>query len=229
MAFARHEKKYICTPQTIKIMHSRLKGLLKPDPHTNFGAYTVYSLYFDSNINISAAENDAGDIKRAKYRIRYYNALEGLKLEKKQKINGLTQKDSVPITHKQAESLISGDVAKLLHSKEPLLKEMAIKIATQHFTPKVIVAYTRYPFVCPTSDIRVTLDTNICCSYQTDRFLNRSFARIPLAATASDIMEVKFNQVLPSYIKMALSDDSLIQSTFSKYYLARKRAAEIGR
>ena len=133
------------------------------------------------------------------------------------------------ITRKQAENLISGDVAKLLHSKEPLLKEMAIKIATQHFTPKVIVVYTRYPFVCPTSDIRVTLDTNICCSYQTDRFLNGSFARIPLAATASDIMEVKFNQVLPSYIKMALSDDSLIQSTFSKYYLARKRAAEIGR
>ena len=229
MAFARHEKKYICTPQTIKIMHSRLKGLLKPDPHTNLGAYTVYSLYFDSNINISAAENDAGDIKRAKYRIRYYNALEGLKLEKKQKINGLTQKDSVPITQTQAESLISGDVAKLLHSKEPLLKEMAIKIATQHFTPKVIVVYTRYPFVCPTSDIRVTLDTKICCSYQTDRFLNGGFAKIPLAATTSNIMEVKFNQVLPSYIKMALSDDSLIQSTFSKYYLARKRAAEIGR
>lgn len=229
MAFVRHEKKYICTPQMVKILYARLKGLLKPDPYASDCSYTVYSLYFDSNINISALENSAGDVKRAKYRIRYYNNLDGLKLEKKQKINGLTHKTAVPITKFQAEQFMAGNISEALHSKEPLIKELAFKIATEHFAPKVIVVYTRYPFVCATSNIRVTLDTNICCSHQTNMFLNGNFAKIPLGTGSANIMEVKYNQVLPSYIKLALSEPNLTQSTFSKYYLGRKRATQIGR
>lgn len=229
MAFVRNEKKYICTPHLIEIFKARLKGLLRQDSNAKNFNYQVFSLYFDSDINISVYENELGAAKRAKYRIRYYNDCDGLKLEKKQKINGLIHKTATPITRQTAEKLMRGDAAEFLHSKDPILRELAIKIMTEHFTPKVIIAYTRYPFVCPTSNIRVTLDTNICCSYQTDLFLKGTFARIPLNSTGANLMEVKYDKVLPSYIKSVISEPNLTQSTFSKYYLGRKKTAEFGR
>ena len=230
MTFTRHEKKYICSPSMITVLDSRLKSLLRTDPNADTtGVYTVCSLYFDNRRDISKTLNEAGVDKRAKYRIRYYNGGEGLKLEKKEKNNGLSSKTSVAINLDQAQRLMRGDVSKLLHSTDPLLRELSVKIATENYSPKVIVIYDRKPYTAPTSNIRVTLDTNICCSYQTDRFLEGDFVKVPLKTTGMHLMEVKYDYILPSYITGALSYRDLNQCTFSKYYLSRQKAAQIRR
>jgi hypothetical protein len=66
----------------------------------------------------------------------------------------------------------------------------------------------------------VTFDKAICAAYDTDAFLGGDYMRIPLSLDENGILEVKFNVILPDYIKNAVSDISSRQDTFSKYYNA---------
>ena len=73
----------------------------------------------------------------------------------------------------------------------------------------------------PVANIRVTLDYNISASDEIGRFLNGDYFKVPIMESKMHVLEVKFDEVFPSYIKAVLQADVRLQQSFSKYYMTR--------
>ena len=230
MAEYRSEWKYICTDGQLELIRARLDGLLAPDSHAGpDGSYPVHSLYFDDYRDSCAAGNESGDGIRYKYRVRYYgDSIESLHLERKIKRYGFGEKKTCPLSLSEYASLLSGDGCSIFWAADkPLLKEFGSLMMTRGFLPKVIIDYQRTAFVEPTAHIRITLDRNITAAYDCDAFLQGSFIQFPIQDAHQNILEVKFDDFLPGWLRRMLESLNIRQATFSKYYLGRKRLESI--
>lgn len=85
----------------------------------------------------------------------------------------------------------------------------------------MIVSYEREAFVEIISNVRITMDYNISASDEIERFLKGDYLKIPVLERKKHVLEVKFDDVLPSYMKAILQSNILEQQSFSKYYLGR--------
>lgn len=187
------------------------------------GKYLIHSIYFDDYRDTCAIENVTGERKRFKYRIRYYNnAPNELWLEKKEKVNNYCHKRKCSISIYEYLSIINGKPLEVFwNTSEELLKEFCIDIVTKQFSPKVIIDYEREAFQEIISNVRVTLDYNISASDDIEHFLNGNYLKIPILKKKKHILEVKFDDVLPSYIKAIFLSNAPTRQSFSKYYLGR--------
>ncbi len=230
MAQYRSEWKYVCTDGQLELVRARLSGLLAPDSHAGpDGSYTVHSLYFDDYRDSCAAGNDSGDGLRYKYRIRYYgNTAGSLHLERKIKRYGLGEKKTCPLSLSEYNALLTGDGSRAFwETDRPLLQEFGSLMMTRCFLPKAILDYERTAFVEPTAHIRITLDRNISAAYDSDAFLKGSYIRFPIQDAHQNILEVKFDEFLPGWLRRMIESLNIRQTTFSKYYLGRKRLESI--
>lgn len=232
MKIYRNEWKYILPQAFLSSIEARLRAVLPVDDHSGpKGIYEIHSMYFDDFYNTSARENDAGISERYKYRIRYYGSdTSFMKLERKEKKNGLCHKQSCRLNLDEYKALVSGEVSNLIYgSDKPLLKRFAMEILTKGYRPKAIIDYERVAFVEPISNVRITLDRNISASTAFDEFLTGDYERYPVQEKMQHVLEVKFDHILPGYIRNAVNESNLIQTSFSKYYLGRKQLKIMGR
>lgn len=222
----RNEWKYCCSESTLAMIARRLDEILDVDKNGDLrGNYEIHSLYFDDIKNICVKENEAGISERFKYRIRYYgNNPDYLKLERKVKFNGRCYKDSCIITLSEYEKVMSGNVGELYwETDKPVLKRFCVYCMAKGFSPKAIVDYERCAFVEETSNVRITIDRNISVSGETEAFFTGNYLRIPIQEKHQHILEVKFDNILPSYIRHLVTCYETAQTTFSKYYLGRQQ------
>lgn len=236
----RNELKYICTEAELVILESRIRAICKRDPHVDSsGTYDIRSIYFDDIDNSCFKDNEAGTDPRAKYRIRIYNGnADRITLEKKSKSHGMTHKDSTPLGKKQFNSIMNGNPRDIFATKSqnsdnlsvsdglscsPLLYEFERLMYTVDLKPKTIVAYRRTPFIYTTGNVRITFDRNIGHSTDFKTFFDERIPLIPVLGNGTHILEVKYDELLPNFIYEALSLDNLQYTSFSKYYLSRKR------
>ncbi len=209
-----------------------MSAVLNQDIHSDDdGKYKVHTLYFDDYKNSCAKENDAGVSKRFKYRIRYYgNRPECMKLECKEKISGYCHKESCLISLKEYQMIMEDRTNELIwQAEEPLLKHFCIHCMTRRFTPKIIIDYERTAYIEDISNIRITLDENISVSDDLSHFLDGDYIRYPLQEKGQHILEVKFDYIMPGYIKHIITNRKLILSSFSKYCMGRKKIQSMGR
>ena len=54
-----------------------------------------------------------------------------------------------------------------------------------------------------------------------DKFLNGDYLKVPVLEKGKHVLEVKFDEILPSHIKNLIQSKVLLQRSFSKYYLGR--------
>jgi len=219
----RHELKYVCDVPQLKIIESRIRPLLKPDPHAGqSGCYMIRSVYFDDEWDTCFRENEDGTDPREKFRIRIYNGSdERITLECKQKMRGMTRKLSCPLTRAQCESALMGRPAALTDGAPALLNKFVVQQKERRLSAKIIVEYDRVPYVFKLGNVRITLDENIRSSTQTERFLEQDFLRRPIMPTGQHILEVKYDAFLPDPIRQALALETIRRTSFSKYYLCR--------
>ena len=190
------------------------------------GAYYIRSLYFDDYENSCYYENEDGTDPRAKFRIRYYNRDTGfIKLEKKSKTRGMTLKESSRITVGQCEEFMAGRIPGPESEKQIRLFE---EIRLRNLLPRVIVSYERVPYIYPVGNVRVTFDDQITASNEISGFLTGEYQKRPILSLGESILEVKWDELLPPFIKECMQLDNLQWSTFSKYYLCRKYNANGG-
>ena len=218
----RNEWKYSLHEAEMARVEHRIGAVLSRDAHAGGdGRYGVHSLYFDDLSIACARETEAGNGERFKYRIRYYDQNPGfLRLERKEKLYGGCFKLSCRITPQELAQLSSGDVSALLYDENrPLLRRFAADILRRGFTPRVIVDYERIAFVEPISNVRITLDLNIAVSKEYGRFLKGDYLKVQLLPKGQHVLEVKFDDVLPGYIKQSVYECNLQQRSFSKYCL----------
>lgn len=214
----RHEYKHSITPADMVTLRMRLSAVMQHDSFTVGGKYFIRSLYFDNIFDKALLEKLNGVNQREKFRIRYYNGdTSFIRLEKKAKFGGLSSKLSAPLTYEQADLLARGIPVR--GSKNELIDELAFKMDTQLLKPKTIVDYTREAFIYPAGNVRVTLDYNIRTGMDSTELLDPNCVTIP---TGEDIiLEVKWDEYLPSAIEQAVRLGSRQTSSFSKYAACR--------
>lgn len=227
----RNEWKYQCSEMTLSSVMERIGAVMQTDENGLEGAYTIRSLYFDDIYNSCTRENEAGVDDRYKYRIRYYgDNTDFIRLEKKEKKNGRCHKDSCRITIDEYNSIVNGDYSNVFWNTESfVLREFCMNGMVRGLCPKVIVEYDRQALVEPISNVRITADRCISASYQIESFLEGEYTKFPVLPRNQHVLEVKFDSILPSHIRRVVSDDGLIQSSFSKYYMARQELSKLER
>lgn len=220
----RSEWKYCEKHEKLEVIRQRMAGLMKIDAYAGEnGKYEVNSLYFDDYRNTCARENIAGECKRFKYRIRYYgNNSSKLWLEKKEKQNNYCYKQKCPITVEEYNMIINGRAMEVFwNTNNSLLRNFCTDIVTARFEPKVIISYERRAYIEEITNVRITFDYNISASDDIEKFLQGNYLKIPVLEENRHVLEVKFDDVLTSYMKKALQVEPLCQQAFSKYHVGR--------
>lgn len=220
----RSEWKYCEDEAGLLAIKERIKAVMEYDPYAGEnGVYEIHSLYFDDYKDSCARENVAGEGKRFKYRIRYYgDNTNELWLEKKEKWNSYCYKRKCRVSVGEYQQMMSGEVMEVYwNTEQALLKEFCIDMVTKRFRPRVIIDYEREAFVELIANVRITFDYNVTASDQIEDFLLGNYLKVPLLEKKHHVLEVKFDDILPSYLKRILQADVLIQRSFSKYYLGR--------
>ena len=216
----RHEWKHEISYLDMLMLRQRLRAVAQADQHTVDGKYQIRSLYFDTPTDKALLEKINGVSRREKFRIRYYNGdATVIHLEKKSKLGGLGNKQSIGLSVPEVSALLQGDLSWMLDSGRPLVREFYSKICAQQLRPKTIVDYTREPYVYPAGNVRITLDRDIRTGLRCTDFLNPGLT-IP-AGDAPVILEVKWDTFLPSVIRDAIQLEGRHTSSFSKYAQCR--------
>lgn len=220
----RHELKYLISAAQMRILQTRIQGLIPKDPYvTDNGGYIIRSLYFDDRQSRAYYENENGTDPREKFRIRIYNASSTrIKLECKRKERTKTYKTSCVLTQEQTRLLMEGKCVPDIASQPPLLRKLTNAMRLHQLKPVVIVEYERVPYVYKLGNVRVTFDTNIASSQSLTDFLKPVIPKRQILPAGMHLMEVKFDEFLPDFIYHALMLDNLQQTAFSKFYLCRK-------
>ena len=81
--------------------------------------------------------------------------------------------------------------------------------------PKTIVDYEREPFICEAGNTRVTMDYNIRTGLISRDFLEPESITVP-AGDAPIILEVKWDEFLPSFVRDLVQIPGRRTSAFSK-------------
>lgn len=194
---------------------------MKSDSHAENGRYEIRSLYFDNLDDKALREKLDGINIREKYRIRLYNRDSSvIHLERKFKHGGLGYKDSASLTPKMAQAIANGDVEWMSRSNDDVILGFYTRIKNEGLAAKVIVDYTREPFIFGPGNVRVTLDYDIRTGLSCTDFLNPACVTIPVKDSPC-ILEVKWDNYLPDVVRDAVQLDGRRCGAFSKYAASR--------
>lgn len=227
MSEYRNEYKYIIDAKQDALLSTIAAGIMERDSHVDLsGRYLIRSLYFDNDSNRCYYENENGTDPRWKYRIRYYdNNTEYISLEKKSKQSGMTRKIACRLSRNEALLLTQGKINDVLeqnlrgdHNGQKVF--MLEELINNGMSPRIIVTYEREPFVHPAGNVRVTFDRAISSSKDICRFMDGDYLNRPVMEMGRSILEVKWDEIMPFYIKDALSFQNLTWTAFSKFYMA---------
>jgi hypothetical protein len=186
------------------------------------GNYHIRSLYFDDIHNTALYEKQAGILSRKKYRIRIYNLDSSvIKLEKKSRVGQFISKDSTVITMKQYEMIMDKNIGFMKDSGDILLKEFYFDIISKNYSPVVIVDYVREAYIWSHNNIRITFDKDL----KTGLHSLDIFNEIPTIRVIEEplmILEIKYDNFLPDFLRSMLQIDSSQKYAISKYTICRK-------
>ncbi|MCI6373774.1 MAG: polyphosphate polymerase domain-containing protein [Clostridiales bacterium] len=220
----RHELKYHITPAEMTVLRGVLRPLMQLDPNGNErNEYHIRSLYFDTINDDALEEKIAGVGNRRKYRIRIYNFSDRvIKLECKSKYGDLISKQSVTIPRDLAEQLIAGDPEGLQRMRHPLFHDVFREMRTRLLRPAVIVDYVREAYIHPAEEVRITFDKQLRTGLYSSDMFNPSLPTYPVFDDPVEILEVKYDEFLPSYLQSVLSGITAQRSAVSKYVWCRR-------
>lgn len=217
----RHEWKHEINASDLIALRQRLRAVAVPDQNGVDGRYFIRSLYFDNLADKALREKLDGVNRREKFRIRYYDYdTTVIHLEKKSKWNGLGRKETADLTAGESQSIVDGELEWMKDDPRPLVRELYGKTRAQGLRPKTIVDYTREAYLYRPGNTRMTMDYNIRTGLGCTDFLDPDCVTVP-AGAAPIILEVKWDQFLPSVIRDIVQLDGRRTAPFSKYAACR--------
>ncbi|MCR5656335.1 MAG: polyphosphate polymerase domain-containing protein [Butyrivibrio sp.] len=219
----RNEQKYLVSKPNIEILKLRLEGMLEKDKHLgDRDAYLIRSVYFDDPYDTCLHEKQDGVEDRKKWRIRTYNCDDSfIHLECKRKFRGMTQKEGLKITRQEADAAIFGGI-EISKERGKLWNEFAMQILTKGYRPVTIVQYLRTPYIWGPSNVRITLDQDLSSSELFEKFYDYDLPIRSISPKGISLLEVKFDELLPDYMRYMLNLENMRNTSFSKYELCRR-------
>ena len=221
---ARHEYKYYINYGEYAHLSRTLDYVLTRDKNGDpYNEYHIRSLYFDDEYNTAFADKLRGVQDRDKYRIRIYNFSDKLiRLERKSKYGDGIAKQSIAISRELCEQLMAADPTGLEKSEQPLLRDVYKQMRTKGLKPAVIVDYVREAYIHPAEHVRITFDKQLRTGLFSQDLFDRWVPTICPLDDNSMILEVKFDNYLPDYIRRLLWSCNAQRSAISKYTLCRR-------
>lgn len=219
----RHELKYIISANQAEILKQRLSLIMEIDNNTIYDdhTYLIRSLYFDDIFSNSYYEKLDGVLYRKKYRIRIYNHDEGfIRLECKYKHNNLTSKEQAIISKELCLSLMNQKANPT--TDNDFVNRFIAEMKAKHLLPSVIVDYKRLAFTYPISDVRITFDSHIQSGKYNYNLFDYTTPLFDVIENNTVVLEVKFNEILPSHIAVILSTIPSFRQAVSKFALCRE-------
>ena len=221
----RHELKFLCDEKKLFLIEEKTKHICRPDFYVvQGGRYVVRSLYFDTLYNACYHENEMGSDNRKKYRIRIYDGnTDVIKLECKHSVREKKAKEACRISKEQCIALIQGKEQIACDDNQGLLKRFLVERRIYLLQPKVIVEYTRTPYVYTAGNVRITFDRNIQSSLDISNFLNGKLKKRSVLSDQMNLLEVKYDEVFPmGILQVVAAGKDLQRTSFSKYSLCRE-------
>ena len=198
-----HEVKHVIDRFEAAELRPRLRAVMHSDSHARNGVYFIRSLYFDDGSDSALREKLDGVSRREKFRIRFYNGdLSFIMLEKKCKLRGLCAKEQARL------------------SAQPLVRELRAKMQCRGLRAKTVVDYMREPFIYSPGNVRVTLDGNIRTALRRIDAFSPDLVTVP-AGEDVIVLEVKWDEYLPSVIRDIIQLPAERSCAFSKYAACR--------
>lgn len=219
----RHELKFKISNSAAEVLKQKLSLILKKDKNAYYsdGSYLIKSLYFDDLDSSSYYEKMDGVLYRKKYRIRIYNNNdEFIRLEKKMKHNTYTAKEQILISKDIYSKILNGKLDEI-DSPTGLLEEFITNSKIKHLVPSVIVLYHRTAFTYPISEVRITFDSHIQSGLYNYDLFDKNVPMYNVSESGKQVLEVKFNEVLPLHIANILNDIPSCKEAVSKFAICR--------
>ena len=218
----RHELKFKISNGCAEVLKSQLSLILDKDKNAlSDGSYVIKSLYFDDINSNSYYEKLDGVLYRKKFRIRTYNDDDNfIRLEKKMKHNNLTSKEQMLISKGIYSKILNGKLDEI-DSPTGLLEEFITNSKTKHLVPSVIVLYHRIAFTYPISEVRITFDSHIQSGLYNYDLFDKEVPMYDVSEPGKQVLEVKFNEVLPLHIANILNDIPSCKEAVSKFAICR--------
>ena len=225
----RHELKYIIDEGTYRVLLQRLKPLMYSDKNSVNGEYRVTSLYFDDIYGSGYNDKISGIATRRKFRIRSYNLDPSrIMLEAKHKDDNYVSKLSAQLTDNQYRALLRGDCSFMACRDwtEDVFGEYYRSNLVSALRPKIIVDYVREALVYPHANVRITFDKKLSTCYNTiDMFAQD--AQYSLVYSKEIILEVKYDNYLPSSIQSVIQGLNATRQSVSKYIICSDKLLEV--
>ncbi len=222
----RHELKFFINEMQYFVLSGVLDSVLQRDPNGDeYNEYHIRSLYFDTIYNTALYDKLNGVQNRDKYRIRIYNFSDRvIKLECKTKVGSLISKRSLTIPKLLCEQLMSGDPTGLETTRSGLLNDVFREMTVNLLRPVVLVDYVREAYLHPAEEVRITFDKQLRSGLLSTDLFNPYVPTVSPFDENVIILEVKYNRVLPPYIRDLLCTycESAQQSAISKYTWCRR-------
>lgn len=222
----RNEWKYLVAAGEVPVIEQRLGALIHKDAHAGENGYMIRSLYFDDYWHSAYEEKAAGVLERKKYRIRIYNASDRvIKLERKKKFGAYIFKEDATLTREGVERILSGDYEFLLHDPQSLCQEFYVESMCHVLRPRVIVDYDRVPWVMDEGTVRITFDHDVRAAIGSFDIFDPDLPVLHVLEPGKVVMEVKFTEFLPQFIRDVLPPPAHELTALSKYLLCYEKTA----
>lgn len=220
----RVELKYLVTPEQADLLRQWAATHLAVDPHCPAGSegYRITSLYLDTPaLDIY---HQRSEIINRKHRLRRYGNEATVWLETKRKKKSVVRKRRTALTGEQ--------LSQVWQTAEPGPEWTGDwfrqRVSQAQLRPTALVRYDRRAWQgeSSTGTVRLTLDRNLTGQPATEWHLPEELsAGIPLLPGA-EILELKFNDILPPLFRRLLLEQSLHPGGFSKYRTALAAGVE---
>jgi len=220
----RNELKYFISNTECNVLVGKLEHVLAPDSHSEpRKGYFIRSLYFDSHDDECLYAKQAGLMYRQKFRMRIYDtSSDWAKFEIKNKHGNQIFKETAKISRSSAYRIIDGDYDELLKYDNPVLSRIYRKFSEKTYRPKVIIDYTRDAFVYDFFNTRITIDKDLKSNTSDFDLFSDNLHTIPVILEGKQVLEIKYENVLPEYLWRLLQLKSFERYAISKYVLGRR-------
>ena len=221
----RHEIKYFITYGEYLVLRDKLFAAIPTDRNAlpDMRGYHIRSLYFDDINNSAMWEKQDGVQNRQKYRIRIYNLSDKvIHLENKMKFSQMTAKASCTLSRELTDDILAGDWTRIPLGENPVLDGFYAHMRAHVLRPVVIVDYFREAYTYPVGNVRITFDKELHTGNFSHDLFSGKAAPVPVLDPGMMILEVKYDDILPSHIQGILNTANAQRSAISKYGLCRR-------
>ena len=135
-----------------------------------------------------------------------------------------SSKRSIAIPKLLAEQLIAGDPTGLERTRSGLLRDVYREMRLNLMRPVVLVDYVREAYMHPAEEVRITFDKQLHTGLRSTDIFNPYVPTVSPFDHNEMILEIKFNRVLPPYIRDILCTHvhGAQNSAISKYVWCRR-------